>query len=61
MIKCPNCGSTAQAKLLSTTYVESLGEVCATRYYKCGCGKSFNTTQWYEPDDEGEEVNDFAW
>ena len=61
MIKCPNCGSTAQVKSLSTVYEESLGEVCVVRYYKCGCCKSYNTTQWYEPDDNGEEVSDFAW
>ena len=48
MIKCPNCGSTAQVKLI---YVEFEEDPCgAIRYktYKCGCGRLFTTRTYYE-------------
>lgn len=36
MIKCPNCGSTAQVKLISTEMRHDDWEWLET--YKCGCG-----------------------
>ena len=42
LIKCPNCGSTAQVELMWTD-----GEsrsVTAYREYQCGCGATFEGT-----------------
>ena len=61
MIKCPYCGSTAQVKLQSIDHMESSKGICAIRYYKCGCGKYFDSTQWYIPDENGEKIGDFTW
>lgn len=61
MIKCPNCGSTAQVKLQSIDHMEDSQGICAIRYYKCGCGKHFDSTQWYIPDEDGEQIGDFTW
>jgi DNA-directed RNA polymerase subunit RPC12/RpoP len=62
MIKCPNCGSTAQVKYLSAKYEEDGEQIVASRKYKCGCGKEFKTTQYYYTNDyEEEEVDDFDW
>jgi hypothetical protein len=60
MIKCPNCGSTAQVKYQSVKLEEDGEQICATRKYKCGCGKVFTTSQYYYADEQ-EEVDDFAW
>jgi len=42
MIKCPNCGSTAQVRLQK---IEEQELTCytteVTRTYKCGCGEEF--------------------
>ena len=35
MVKCPNCGSTAQIKLIDTTHMIS-NQV--SEKYECGCG-----------------------
>ena len=51
MIKCPNCGSTAQVKYLSAKYEEDGEQIVASRKYKCGCGKEFKTTQYYYTND----------
>ena len=37
MIKCPNCGSTAQVKVKEQNW----GEKVAIRLYECGCGCMF--------------------
>ena len=55
MIKCPNCGSTAQPKLISTKYEEDSDMICVYRTYMCGCGKQFTTTQCYGTIGEEEE------
>ena len=39
MIKCPNCGSSAQIKLGEPKYHPELGEVHLDA--KCGCGEKF--------------------
>ena len=43
MIKCPNCGSTAQVQLIShDTYIWS-EQIDIYLTYRCGCGKAFVT------------------
>ena len=43
MIKCPNCGSTAQVKYIDTEKIGGLtfGEATSTRTCTCGCGAIF--------------------
>ena len=42
MIKCPNCGSTAQPKQIDREEQEiSCYTIEVTRTYKCGCGQVF--------------------
>jgi hypothetical protein len=50
MIKCPNCGSTAQVKPLS---LRANGDefLVVKREYSCGCGVVFKTTQYYYAQD----------
>lgn len=40
MIKCPNCGSTAQPKLNTPPSVYNMGKLVITTH-KCGCGCVF--------------------
>ena len=47
LIKCPNCGSTAQVKILNTEYHEDGPTIRVVRIYKCGCGQMFATTSHY--------------
>ena len=42
MIKCPNCGSTAQVKVIGQTW----GEKVAIRKYQCSCDCEF--LRYYE-------------
>ena len=51
MIKCPNCGSTAQVELLDVWYHEDDDTIIVERLYHCGCGKDFVTNQSYTPHD----------
>ena len=44
MIKCPNCGSTAQVKEIFSNYSTSIKALCKS--YKCGCGCLFHTRQY---------------
>lgn len=47
MVKCPNCGSTAQVKLM---FADDLNEEhyadlnYVHQYYRCGCGCAFQIT-----------------
>jgi hypothetical protein len=43
MIKCPNCGSTAQVKYIGSEKIGGLtfGEATSTRPCACGCGAIF--------------------
>ena len=50
MIKCPNCGSTAQLELLDSTYIEDGYHLTIERLYVCGCGRSFLTATDYTAD-----------
>ena len=44
MVKCPNCGSTAQVKETFSNYSTSLNAQCNS--YKCGCGCFFQTQKY---------------
>ena len=44
MVKCPNCGSTAQVKETFSNYSKSLNAQCNA--YKCGCGCLFQTREY---------------
>lgn len=46
MIKCPNCGSTAQVKLLKE-YWSKIGQ-STCKHYACGCGCAFQTEKWID-------------
>lgn len=56
MIKCPNCGSTAQIKLLKTNYQEDGWTIIRTDTYWCGCCCQFDVSARFESD--GYEVID---
>lgn len=38
-MRCPNCGSSAQLKVVSTEYHEDGWEIEVVRHYVCGCGE----------------------
>ena len=48
MVRCPNCGSTAQLKLLSTEYNEDGWDIEVVRYYICGCGETSIGRSYYK-------------
>lgn len=48
MVKCPNCGSTAQTKLLFTEYNEDKLGIELVRTYICGCGCTYTGTSYYQ-------------
>ena len=49
MIKCPNCGSTAQVKERSTVDMyDEKGKHTRIVHYDCGCGEDF----FYEEESE---------
>ena len=47
MAICPNCGSTAQPKLLTTKYNENGWDIEVVRTYICGCGCVYTGTTYY--------------
>ena len=47
MIKCPNCGSSAQSKVVDTKYTEDGWTIEVVRTYKCGCGQMFTGTSYH--------------
>lgn len=51
MIKCPNCGSTAQVMPLFT---KTTGDdvLIVKRIYGCGCGTTIKTVQYYMAEDK---------
>ena len=55
-IKCLNCGSTAQLSVMETDFQEDGWTVERTVTYRCGCGKWFTTTTFYEATSQ-EEIN----
>jgi hypothetical protein len=46
MVKCPNCGSSAQPKVIATKYNEDDYIIKIVRTYKCGCGQIFTDTSY---------------
>lgn len=48
MIKCPNCSSTAQAKVIDIEIVEDPCGAIRFKIYKCGCGRIFSTRTYYK-------------
>lgn len=58
MIKCPNCGSTAQVKILNVDIDLEEDEVYVHRHYKCGCGTYFRTAVTYITYDDEEVIRE---
>ena len=54
MIKCVNCGSSAQLRVVKTDYNEDGWTISVVRHYECGCGAHFTGESWYQS--EGFEV-----
>lgn len=52
MIKCPDCGSTAQLRLIDVTFEGDETWAQCYRTYKCGCGCEFITYQPYRSEDD---------
>lgn len=57
MIKCPNCGSTAQLEVFKEEYRENGWEIIVVRWYSCGCGRKFTTLTTYYSDGDEEIEN----
>lgn len=47
MTRCPNCGSSAQLKVIATKYKEAGWTIEVVRTYKCGCGQKLTGTSYY--------------
>ena len=47
MIKCPNCGSTAQPKLENLYFHDGNRQVERTKVYSCGCGCLFKVIETF--------------
>ena len=50
MVKCPNCGSTAQPQLIDCEYKEDGPIIKRIAILKCGCGWLFSTSAIFETD-----------
>ena len=50
MIKCPNCGSTAQPQLIDTEYQENGWAIKRIAILRCGCGWLFSTSAIFQSD-----------
>ena len=49
-MKCPNCGSSSQPKLVDTEYKEDGWDIEVIRHYKCGCTTEFIGVTIYKSD-----------
>lgn len=47
MTRCPNCGSSAQPRVIAIEYNEDGWDLEVVRTYKCGCGQVFTGTIHY--------------
>ena len=56
MLHCPNCGSTAQPKVLVTEYNENGWDIEVVRTYICGCGITYTGTSHYHCNDCDEKI-----
>ena len=52
MIKCPNCGSSAQLKVIDRQIAEGKYQPNLETTYKCGCGRMFLTLVPIRVEDE---------
>lgn len=50
-MRCPNCGSSAQPKVVSTEYNEDGWDIEVVRHYVCGCGEKFIGISCYRCED----------
>lgn len=50
MIKCPNCGSTAQPEVIATDYIEDGWTINRITTYQCGCGCQFEASAIFKSD-----------
>jgi hypothetical protein len=53
-MRCPNCGSSAQLKVVFTEYNEDGWKIEVVRHYVCGCGEKFVGLSYYNC--EGDEI-----
>ena len=56
MTRCPNCGSSAQPKVVATKFIEDGWTIQVIRTYKCGCGQMLTGTSYYICEDSYENV-----
>lgn len=47
MVKCPNCGSSAQVKLFDDEFENDPCGAIRYKTYLCGCGRMFITHSYY--------------
>lgn len=47
MTRCPNCGSSAQPRIIKEEYQPDGWEIVLIRTYECGCGCRFTGTSVY--------------
>ena len=47
MIKCPNCGSSAQVKVFDDEFEDDPCGAIRYKTYLCGCGRMFITHSYY--------------
>lgn len=52
MVRCPNCGSTAQPKIADSQHFVWSNTVSVFIKYKCGCGQVFTTNEVFERKNE---------
>lgn len=48
MIKCPNCGSSAQVEVIDVEFESDPFGIIQYKTYKCGCGRLFLTRTYYK-------------
>lgn len=56
MIKCPNCGSTAQLMMRDSEHFLWRDQITIYITYSCGCGHTFVTKETYERDEEKQKI-----
>lgn len=59
-IKCPNCGSTAQPKVITTEYNENGWTIEVVRYYICGCGATFTGKSYHHCQEACEIIEPYS-
>lgn len=59
-IKCPNCSSTAQSKVITTEYNESGWTIEVVRYYICVCGATFTGKSYHHCQEAREIVEPYS-